>query len=407
MVSGAPRDTPVYTIVDLPRSTRHVVLTPAVRWRVVVEKVEAVEFDVMLETVLRIRAAGETSPHGIADRLQLPQDLVRHLLAQSATHKLELTEDRRVVSSATKVAWIYRDVVTGELWPDTGDEMPPLQVTFMHRGRARFQMGTAGRPITVQCLLLDSPEQVVAEPTSIELARFSRASVERDRRTAVVGSGQRCLVASKVVKIGSESVIEARAGTPHLSLTRHLARIRNERRAVAEWLDQVPGTAAPPTVHTPLAPAVAELRAAVDGLMARHAEYDIEGLLSRTAFCLSRVFDHYLYFHGPDTSVEPMATPLPVARDRLGLNERWVTALARSAHGTPGHTVARLLGSTMADDTYVRRELLALAEASARWELNSPGPDADRAALRLAEVALDLGDRLLTELEHPGVEPTD
>ena len=60
-------------------------LSPAVRWRVIVEQVSEIEHDVVLETVLRIRDAGEVSPTRIADLLQLPEDLVRHLLARAAT----------------------------------------------------------------------------------------------------------------------------------------------------------------------------------------------------------------------------------------------------------------------------------------------------------------------------------
>ena len=63
-------------------------LTPAFRWRVIVEQVKEIEHDVLLETVLRIRDVGEESPTRIADLLQLPEDLIRHLLAWAAADQM-------------------------------------------------------------------------------------------------------------------------------------------------------------------------------------------------------------------------------------------------------------------------------------------------------------------------------
>lgn len=407
MASVASLDSPVYTISDLPRQTRHVVLTPAMRWRVVIEKVEAVEYDVMLETVLRIRAAGERSPHAIADRLQLPEELVRHLLAQSSTGKLAVTPDRKVVSSTTTVAWAYRDLATGELWSETGDEMPPVPVRFTSPHRGRFDMGTAGRPVTVQCLLLDSPERAAAEPTSVELTQFRRGSTGRDRRTAVVGSGEPCLVASPVSNLGAGSVIETTNGLPHLSLTQHLARMRARHTAIAEWLDRVPAAVATPTARTPLASAIDELRSALDDFTSRRSEHDTDLIVGRTVFCLSRAYDHHQYFHRHAAPVEPMPTPLPVVADRLGLDHASASTLAQAADGTPARMVARLLTTSIVEDARLRRALLAAANAAASWEQRTVESLVDSSAIHLAEIAIDLGDRLLSELEHPRVEPTE
>ena len=51
MVSAERHDLPVYTLADLPPRARHVLLAPAVRWRVVVEQVVEIEHDVILDTV--------------------------------------------------------------------------------------------------------------------------------------------------------------------------------------------------------------------------------------------------------------------------------------------------------------------------------------------------------------------
>ena len=116
-------------------------LAPAFRWRVIVEQVSDVEHDVILETVLRIRDAGEESPTRIADLLQLPEDLIRHLLAWAAADQMKVTHDGQLQTSASRVGWVYRDIATGELWPDPGDEMPPLATRFISGYRAAVQPG--------------------------------------------------------------------------------------------------------------------------------------------------------------------------------------------------------------------------------------------------------------------------
>ena len=86
------------------------------------------------------------------------------------------------------------------------------------------QPGYAWTTDIVECLLLDTPETTAADPTSIELARFSRASADPNRRTAIVSSGEPCLVASPVVGLAAGCAVQTTRGVPHLSLSQHLAK---------------------------------------------------------------------------------------------------------------------------------------------------------------------------------------
>ena len=153
---------------------------------------------------------------------------------------MKVTEDGQLQTSASRVGWVYRDMATGELWPDPGAEAPPLATRFMSRYRAQFNRGTPGRPDIVECLLLDTPETTVAEPTNFELARFSRASNDPNRRTAIVSSGEECLVASPVVGLKAGCVVQTTRGVPHLSLSQHLARAGQKYENVSRWLAAVP-----------------------------------------------------------------------------------------------------------------------------------------------------------------------
>ena len=94
MASAGRHDLPVFTLADIQPRTRCMLLTPAIRWRVIVEQVSEIKHDIILETVLQIRAAGEKSAPRIADLLQLPEDLVRHLLAQAATEGMQVSAGR-------------------------------------------------------------------------------------------------------------------------------------------------------------------------------------------------------------------------------------------------------------------------------------------------------------------------
>ena len=400
MASAERHDLAVYTLADLPSRTRHVLLTPAVRWRVVVEQVSEIEHDVILDTVLRIRAAGEVSPTRVSDLLQLPEDLVRHLLAQAATEGMRVTGDGRLQTSASRVAWVYRDLATGELWPDPAAEVPPLTVRFTSRNRARFDRGTAGRPITVGCLLLDTPETIAAEPTNIELARFSRASGDRSRRTAIVSSGEPCLVASPVVGLTAGYAVETTRGVPHLSLSQHLAKAGQRYEPVARWLAGVPRTAPSESTDLPLRRAISELRDVAADRTPKRETFEPVTILSRVELCLSRFVDQFQYLHGIVAEVDPGTEAIAVLNEQFGLKRDTAGLLARSERGTIGLKVARLLLAQSDADRTILQDLAAVA---AQFAVLAHATDTSPPLARLVEATIALCDRLVTASEDADV----
>ena len=400
MVSAERHDLPVYTLADLPPRARHVLLAPAVRWRVVVEQVVEIEHDVILDTVLRIRAAGEASPTRIADLLQLPEDLVRHLLAQAAAGGMQVAGDGRLQKSSSTVAWIYRDLATGELWPDPAAEVPPLPVRFTSRYRARFDRGTAGRPIAVECLLLDTPEITAAEPTSIELARFSRASADRNRRTAIVSSGETCLVASRVVGLTTGCAVEATRGVPHLSLSQQLTRAGLQYEAVSRWLAGVPKAAAAAGADLPLRRAVSELRDVAAAGTPKREAFEPVTILSRVELCLGRFADQFQYLHGVPVEADLPPGAVAVLSGQFGLTRDAAGLMARSGRGTVGFKVACLLAAQPGRDQAMLRDLAA---AAAQFADLAQATDASPALARLVEATIALCDRLVTASEDADV----
>lgn len=373
-------------------------LAPAIRWRVIVEQVSEIKHDIILETVLQIRDAGEKSAPRIADRLQLPEDLIRHLLAQAATEGMQVSQDGELQASASRVAWVYRDIATGELWPDPGDEVPPLAVRFRSRYQAQFDRGSAGRPDMVRCLLLDTTETTAAEPTSIELARFSRASSDANRRTAIVSSGEPCLVASPVVGQAAGCFVETTRGVPHVSLTQQLAKAGQQYPGVSRWLASVPKAPAPKGGEMPLRRAVAELRDMTADRTSSSAAADPGTILSRIDLCLSRFVDQFQYHHGVAAG-DPGAESVTALSGRSGLPAAAAALLLGAARGTVGFKAAGLLLGGFDGD---RSILASLATAAAQFTVLAQAPEATPELASLVESTIALCERLMTSLEDAG-----
>ena len=400
MASAVQHDLPAYTLAELPPDTRHVVLTPAVRWRVVVEEVVEIKEDVMLDAVLRIRAAGETSPTSIADLLQLPEDLVRHLLSQAAAARMEISHDGQIQAAASSVSWIYRDIETGELWPHPAKEVPPLPLRPSSPIRARFDRGTAGRPVTVDCLLLGTKQTTAAEPTSIELARFSRTSAGPNRRTALVSSGERCMVASPVVGLAAGHAGLTTRGTPHVTLSQPLAQLGQEREAVRRWLTKVPRQVATPHNDLPLRQAITELQKVTDGCGSSNQTPDTLTVLSRVELCLSRFIDQFQYIHGISGTPDMAIGAAVRAGERVGISKDLAEKMARSERGTLGHKLLRLLLAKPDLDPL----LLDLVRIAADFTAISAGSDLSPALDSLVDSSIDLCDRLVTVSEGTDVK---
>jgi hypothetical protein len=400
MASAVWHDRPAYTLAALPPRSRHVVLTPAIRWRVIVEEVIEITHDVMLDAVLRIRAAGETSPTSVADLLQIPEDLVRHLLFQAAATRMQVTHDGRVEAGTSTVSWIYRDLETGELWPHPAKEVPPIALRFTSRNRARFDRGTAGRPIPVECLLMDTEHAMAADPTSVELARFSRASADPNRRTALVSAGEPCMIASPVVALTSGHAVWTTRGVPHLTLSQRLTELGRQRESVRRWLATVPKSAAAPQSDLPLRQAMAELREVAAERKSSHQTVDDLTVLSRIELCLSRFVDQVCYAAGI-SSTGVLEAAAASAGERAGLSRDLARRWARSDPGTAGHKVLRLLAVTPGIDQSVLSELVACASdftAIAPESVLAPALES------LVNRTLDLCDRLVTTSEGTDVQ---
>lgn len=393
MVSAVQHDLLAYTLADLPPGVQHVVLTRAVRWRVVVEEVVEVEHDVMLDAVLRIRAAGEKSPTRIADLLQLPEDLVRHLLLQAAAANMKVADDGRLQAGASRVSWVYRDVETGELWPHPAKEMPPLPLRFTSsRYRARFDRGTAGRPVPVKCLLIGTTQTTAAEPTSIELARFSRASADLYHRTALVSSGEPCMVASPVVGLSVGHAVWTTRGAPHLSLSQRLAQLGREHESVQRWLAEVPSSSATPHHDLPLRQAIAELREITDERSSTHQTLDAVTVLSRIEFCLSRFADQFQYLHGITVTSEIATAAAISAGGRVGLSKDLAGKMAAAERGSLGHKLLRLLVAQPDVDSPL---LLDLVSSASDFTTASAKPASPQALESLVDKTIDVCDRLV------------
>ncbi len=396
MASAVWRDRPVYTLAPLPAQSRHVVLTPAIRWRVIVEEIIEIKHDVMLDAVLRIRAAGESSPTSIADLLQIPEDLVRHLLFQAAAARMEVAHDGRVRAGASTVSWIYRDVETGELWPHPAKEVPPIAVRFTARNRARFDRGTAGRPIPVECLLMDTKHTTAADPTSVELARFSRASADPNRRTALVSAGEPCLIASPVVALTSGHAVWTTRGVPHLTLSQRLADVAEHSESVRRWLATVPTSAADHQVDLPLRQATAELREVMGERKSTYEGVDDLTVLSRVELCLSRFVDQVRYTAGISGTGASEAAAAASAGERAGISPDLARKWALSDPRTVGNKVLRLASAKPDVDQSLLSELVACASD---FTAIAPGSVLEPALENLVNRTLELCERLVTASE--------
>ena len=98
MATVDQRELPVHLAADLDGRTELVVLAPAQRWRTLIDGVSHHQGDVLLATVARLTAAG-AGPLQISEALQLPHDLIAHLVARVRQERIKVAEDGRTLVS--------------------------------------------------------------------------------------------------------------------------------------------------------------------------------------------------------------------------------------------------------------------------------------------------------------------
>lgn len=331
MASGVSMRHPAYLLGEWPGNFRHALITPATRWRVLIEDQEPIEPDIILNTVLRIRQAGERDSSRIADLLQLPEDLIRHLLATAELGRLKAAKSgQSIVALRSTVGWVYRDAATGELWPEPGRQIEPLEIRYSGSFRGRFDTGTAGRRASIDALLLDTCETGDVRPTAIELARFGRSD-DAQKRTAVISSGEPCLVVSPATKDKSGLAVLTTQHSPQLSLGRLLNTAVGRYESVANWARGVPRSAEE-AQQSPLELALADLSDTLGILRVDElrtvSHSHLTGLIDLN---LSRWVDQYRYQSGLAAMTEaPTGEQSRAVAERFtlspALTQRWAAA---------------------------------------------------------------------------------
>lgn len=395
MAFSASQSLPPYLLGSWPPKVRHALVTPAMRWRVFIEDQEPVEHDVILNTVLRIRQAGERDPSRIADLLQLPEPLIRSLLATADQERLDASRARNgIVATRSTVGWVYRDAATGELWPQPGEQIEPLEIRFTGSFRGRFDTGTAGRRASIEALLLDTHETGNLEPTAVELARFSQSEDAR-KRTAVISSGERCLVVSPVSKDQSGLAVLTTQDAPHLSLRRLLNTAVERHESVAKWAKAVPVTNVDKRKSS-LALSLDELTATLDHLrIGEFRTLATPHLSALVDLALGRWVDHYRYQAGlaaPDALLTQ--DDCRTISERYGLSTKVALAWASAPRPDARRKVLELLAARLRSGDPRIRELSVVA---ARYDSIVVSGSPPQELVELARQLAGLGQLLLSE----------
>lgn len=395
MAFGANQSLPPYLLGSWPWKMRHALVTPATRWRVFIEEHEAVEHDVILNTVLRIRQAGERDPSKIADLLQLPEPLIRSLLATADQERLDASRSGSgIVATRSTVGWVYRDAATGELWPQPGEQIEPLEIRFTGSFKGRFDSGTAGRRTSIDALLLDTHEVGDLEPTAVELARFSQSDDAR-KRTAVISSGEPCLVVSPVTKDQSGLAVLTTQDAPHLSLGRLLNTAVEQHESVAKWAKAVPVTRMEEKKSS-LALSLDELTATLDHLrVGEFRTLATPHLSALIDLVLGRWVDHYRYQAGLAAADARLTQDdCRTISETYGLGANIALGWAAAPRSDARRKVLDLLGARLRSaDPRIR----SLSVVAARYDSIVVSGSPPQELVELARQLAGLGQLLLSE----------
>lgn len=395
MASADSRKLPAYFLKPWQSKHRHALLTPATRWRVFIEDQERIETDVILNAVLRIRQAGETDPSRIADLLQLPEELIRFLIASAGQLRLHAAESGQgIVAARSTVGWVYRDVATGELWPQPGEQSEPVEIDFWSGWRGQFETGTAGRVNRIDALLLDSDETSRVQPTSIELSRFGWSDDEQ-KRTAVISSGEPCLAVSPVVKDDTGLAVLTSQDSPQLSLGRLLNASVNQFSSVERWAKGVP-LKTQRAESSPLELALAELTNTLDHFgIGQFRIASSEHLVGLIDLSLGRWVDQYRSASGPEaTSERSESAPLRSVTERFGVSLNVIQRWERLPRFDSRRKVLELLvACTQTPDA----RLKDLSVVAAQYDLCVDEQRSSEELLQLAKQMVTVGQLLLED----------
>jgi hypothetical protein len=362
---------------------------------VFIEDQQPIDHDVILNTVLRIRQAGERDAGHIADLLQLPEDLILYLLATADQQRLDAANSgQSIVALRSTVGWVYRDAATGELWPEPGEQVEPLEIRYSGRFRGRFEMGSAGRRTSGDSLLLDSHESAHLTPSASELARFSRSS-EAQKRTAVISSGEHCLVVSPVSRDKTGLAVLTTQDAPQLSLGRLLNSASEQFESVAGWAREIP-MREPEGRKSSLELALAELSTLLGNVsVGEFRTLAPAHVLSVIELTLGRWVDHYRYRFGLSaTSIRLTADQTQAVATMYAVTSNEVLSWASTLRSDARRKVVELLVSRLTPVDPLLRELAA---ATARYDSLARGVPSASDLVDLAHQLLSLGTILVVE----------
>lgn len=398
MASAGLLDRPAYGCGSLPVGTRDVIVVPAQRWRVIANVAETIDNDVLLDAITALQAAGETSAVRIADLLQLPHPLIEHLLRRTVDSGIRPGPDGTLEAVRTTTAWVYRDEATAELWPDLVDDTPPIPLRQTTKYEADYEVGTAGRPIRIRCLVLPTDGKQCLEPSPLELARFGRPSRSRGRRTSVVSELQQCLLVVPVRGTANGAIAEAVAGVPHLGLTRRLGLAAQEFPAVGRWVARLPRAEISTGAVLPLRDACHRLTTRLRHWSEEPSEMAAEAVLSVVALALVRYCDQAWYSLGR----EPEDIPAEYAAADLaaGTGIRAADAQLLIASGEPLAVASLAAIAGMGHGGPI--DACALARIALRWlqACTSARPRIESPINELGESVLALCEELLASAKE-------
>lgn len=404
MASAGNSRLPAYLLGEWQRKFSHALITPATRWRVLIEDQEPIGPDIILNAVLRIRQAGELDASRIADLLQLPEGLIRHLIATAGDERLQTkASGHRIVALRSTVGWVYRDAATGELWPAPGKQVEPLDIRYSGSFRGRFDTGTAGHRTPIDALLLDTEETGNVQPSAIELARFSWSD-DAHKRTAVISSGEPCLAVSPVTRDKTGLAVLTTQHSPHLSLGQLLNSAVDLDELVAKWAHGVP-LRAEEAQQSPLEHAITELSDTLGILqIGEFRTVSPAHLKSLIDLNLSRWVDQYRHQSGLPAGAEAPTIKHSRAVAELftlspDLTQRWAAAPRSDCR----RKVLELLVVQLYSDD---RDLVDLSSATARFDSFASQVSPSQDLVDLAQQIVDLGQLLLKRDEggHGQVE---